>query len=80
MRIIIDAMGGDNALGEVIKGAVSAARDFDTEIILVGDKEKIGNIDDNRISVVHAPEIIGFDEDPRSCGENKNKFFNSDGA
>ena len=44
MRIIIDAMGGDNAPGEVIKGAVSAARDFDTEIILVGDKEKIGNI------------------------------------
>lgn len=64
MRIIIDAMGGDNAPGEVIKGAVSAARDFDTEIILVGDKEKIGNIDDSRISVVHAPEIIGFDEDP----------------
>ena len=35
MRIIIDAMGGDNAPDEVIKGAVSAARDFDTEIILV---------------------------------------------
>jgi glycerol-3-phosphate acyltransferase PlsX len=41
MRIAIDAMGGDNAPGEVVAGALQAAHDFDIEIILVGDEDAI---------------------------------------
>jgi len=37
MRIILDAMGGDKGPVEAAKGAVDAARDLGTEVILVGD-------------------------------------------
>ena len=39
MKIILDAMGGDNAPEAVVLGAVDAAKDFNTEIILVGRGE-----------------------------------------
>ena len=42
MRIAVDAMGGDAAPVEIVKGAASAARIYsDHEIILVGDQERI---------------------------------------
>jgi glycerol-3-phosphate acyltransferase PlsX len=43
IRISVDAMGGDNAPAEIVKGAVQAARDLDLEIFLVGIKDKIEN-------------------------------------
>lgn len=64
MKIIVDAMGGDNAPGEIVKGAQLAADEFDAEIILVGDKEKIGPQTNSRITVVHTTEVIGFEDDP----------------
>ena len=36
MRIAVDAMGGDYAPTEVVKGAVQAARDYGVAIMLVG--------------------------------------------
>ena len=42
MRIAVDAMGGDAAPVEIVKGAVAAARFYtDHEIILVGDQDRI---------------------------------------
>ena len=42
MRIAVDAMGGDEAPFEIVKGAVDAARVYSGhEIILVGDQERI---------------------------------------
>ena len=41
MKIILDAMGGDNAPEAVVLGALDAAKDFNTEIILVGRGEDI---------------------------------------
>ena len=41
MRIIIDAMGGDNAPEEIVKGAVSARKKFGVDITLVGRKNAI---------------------------------------
>lgn len=42
MRIAVDALGGDNAPGEIVTGAISAARRLtDDEIILVGDEARI---------------------------------------
>ena len=35
MKIILDAMGGDNAPEATIKGAVKAIKEIDSEIILV---------------------------------------------
>ncbi len=41
MRIAVDAMGGDNAPGELVAGAVAAAREGGTQILLVGDPEQV---------------------------------------
>ena len=41
MRIVIDAMSGDNAPSEIIKGAIQAAEKTDATLVLVGDKETI---------------------------------------
>ena len=67
MRIVIDAMGGDNAPQAPVRGAVAASLKYGCEIILVGDSEKIKPLlaeGDNggKISVVHASESIENDE------------------
>ena len=36
MKIIVDAMGGDNAPLEIVRGALDANRNHGVEIILVG--------------------------------------------
>ena len=41
MKIIVDAMGGDYAPRVVIEGAVAAAKEYNIQISLVGDEEKI---------------------------------------
>lgn len=41
MIILVDAMGGDNAPDAVIKGAVKAASEIKSEILLVGNEEII---------------------------------------
>ena len=41
MRIIVDAMGGDNAPYEIVKGTYAASLEYDASFILVGDKEQI---------------------------------------
>ena len=43
MKIIVDAMGGDNAPKAPVMGAIAAAKAYDVEIILVGQSEKILN-------------------------------------
>ena len=42
-RITFDAMGGDHAPGEIVKGAVQAAKELDIEAILVGLKEPVAD-------------------------------------
>ena len=41
VRIAVDAMGGDNAPGEVVAGAVAAAKEGGVQILLVGDPEQL---------------------------------------
>ena len=41
MKIIVDAMGGDYAPQEIVKGAVEAARAYKVDIVLVGKQEAI---------------------------------------
>lgn len=41
MKIIVDAMGGDNAPKAPVMGAIAAAKKFDVEIVLVGQSDKI---------------------------------------
>lgn len=72
MRIALDAMGGDYAPAEIVRGAVDAAGEIKSldRIFLVGDQEKIGAELDGlafppgKIEIVHASEAIGMDETP----------------
>ncbi len=73
MRIAIDAMGGDFAPRQNIRGAISAARRAKDkfEIVLVGDKDKIQReldrhfrIQDLKLSIYHAAQHIEMHEHP----------------
>lgn len=78
MKLAVDAMGGDNAPTEIIKGAILAAENFPGEIILVGDENKIREVlknerapDNLNISVRHAGEVIEMGEHPADAVRNK---------
>ncbi|WP_124101207.1 phosphate acyltransferase PlsX [Ruminococcus sp. Marseille-P6503] len=77
MNIVIDAFGGDNAPLEVIKGAVDAQRDFDIDVTLVGDENKIkacaeeNNLDISRLMIKHADTVIDVCEEPTSVIKGK---------
>ncbi len=71
VRIVIDAMGGDNAPEEPVKGAVEALKATDrAAIILAGQQEVIEKLlasyeyDHSRLTVVDAPEVIETGEPP----------------
>ena len=74
MKIIVDAMGGDNAPGEIVKGALQAARArSDLEIVLVGKEGEVkaaaaacGGLPE-RASVVNATEVIDMHDDPATA-------------
>lgn len=70
MRIILDAMGGDNAPAAVVKGAVLAAREDGLELVLVGRKDAVlpelrrhGHEAAN-LTLVPAEEIVEMGEHP----------------
>lgn len=66
MRIAIDAMGGDHAPHEIVAGAIQAARDFEVEIILVGDesalKAELPSPLPAGVSIQHASQVVQMDE------------------
>jgi len=77
MRIIIDAMGGDNAPKAVIDGAMRAVKDFDIEISLVGDVTAMNaqivdmGYSNDKISLVSATEIVADNDNPIDVIRNK---------
>ena len=70
-KIALDAMGGDNAPAEVVKGAVDAvkARD-DIKVFLVGQKDSVQaelekyTYPSEQIELIDAPEVIEMAEPP----------------
>lgn len=69
MKIAVDAMGGDFAPQEIVKGALQAAAEYKLAVILVGDEEKVraelgGHDAGGLVSIVHAPEVIEMNEHP----------------
>ena len=72
MRVILDAMGGDNAPLAPVMGAVQAAKDFGAEITLVGRGESIlevlrtNGIDTlpAGIEIANADDVVDMHDDP----------------
>lgn len=69
--VAVDAMGGDYAPGEIVKGAVEAVQKNDrVRVILTGLEDQIRaelkqySYPEDRISVVHASEVITTEETP----------------
>ncbi|MEG0304280.1 MAG: phosphate acyltransferase PlsX [Oscillospiraceae bacterium] len=77
MKIIIDAMGGDNAPKEILLGASEAVKEYGVEIIAVGNSDKIADtvrensIDMSNIRVVNASEEIEMCDEPTAAIRNK---------
>jgi glycerol-3-phosphate acyltransferase PlsX len=77
MLIALDAMGGDHAPREVVRGAVQAVRRLGVEVVLVGAPAQIGAELDGAggtpagISVLPASEVIGMDEAPSAAVRHK---------
>lgn len=78
MKIAVDAMGGDYAPQEVVKGAVDAVICHGMEVVLVGSEQTVRaelkkySYPSELVSVVHASEVIGMDEHPaRSVRQKK---------
>jgi len=75
MKIIVDAMGGDNAPDEIVKGALEAAKESGVDIVLTGrgedilrSIERMGLKDLPRgVEIVNASEIIDSEDDPASA-------------
>ncbi|MCG9969772.1 phosphate acyltransferase PlsX [Pelotomaculum terephthalicicum JT] len=69
MKIAVDAMGGDNAPGEIVKGALQAVEEYGVAVTLVGDENQVraelgSGEAAGLVNVVHAPEVIEMKDHP----------------
>ena len=70
MIVAVDTMGGDNAPKAQIDAAIEAVKEYDVEVVLLGDENDIKKYlegkayDFNKISIVHCSENIDNDEKP----------------
>lgn len=71
VKVAVDAMGGDNSPGEVVKGAVEAVTERgELEVFLVGPEDTVKaelsryTLPEGRLHVVNAQEVITNDEAP----------------
>ena len=79
MKIIVDAMGGDNAPQAPVMGAVQANREYGVDIVLVGKSEEILKVlADNGISdlpagveVAYASQVVEMCDDPATAFRKK---------
>ena len=81
MRIAIDAMGGDNAPDEIIKGVMEAREilDRDDELILIGVEDVIRvhlkslKAKTENFTIIDAPDVVSMDEKPIESLRKKRK-------
>lgn len=83
MKILIDAMGGDNSPDEIIKGCVQTVDELESEIILIGDESVINekvkefygkdNITEvnSKLTTKNASEVISNHESPTEAIRRK---------
>ena len=71
IKVCVDAMGGDNAPFEIVKGAVEAVNEYDKiKVFLVGQEEAVKpelskySYDTERVEVINAEEVIDPNEPP----------------
>ena len=71
--IAIDAMGGDHAPEEIVKGVAQVSLSTDIQCLLVGDERRIQAVlegvsyNPEHISILHSREVIGMADEPREA-------------
>ncbi|MBE6971942.1 MAG: phosphate acyltransferase PlsX [Ruminococcaceae bacterium] len=79
MKIIIDAMGGDNAPLEIVKGALQGQKRWGVDIILTGDTTAILKAVEacgektlpKGVEIAHADEVVEMCDDPATVFRRK---------
>jgi phosphate acyltransferase len=78
LLILVDAMGGDHAPYEIVKGCMDAITEKEGyEVLLIGDKEKIQTVltehkfSSNRLKIHNTTEIITNEDLPTKAIKNK---------
>ena len=75
MKIIIDAMGGDNAPAEIVRGADRAKRELGVDIVLTGIEEQVRACLEaegcSDIPVVNTTEVITMEDEPSTAIRRK---------
>ena len=79
MKIILDAMGGDNAPMAPVMGALQAAKDFGAQITLVGKGEEILKVLREKgiadlpegVEIANADEVVDMHDDPANVIRKK---------
>jgi glycerol-3-phosphate acyltransferase PlsX len=73
MRIAVDAMGGDHAPAEIVKGAAQAAAEYAVDISIVGLPHVVQPLLDShpRMQLVPCTQVIEMDEHPAQAVRNK---------
>jgi len=85
-RVALDAMGGDNAPGAIVEGAVLAAREYGCGVILVGREDAIRaelakhDIRGLDLPIIHTDEVIEMDEHPANAVRRKKKRLDDSGT
>lgn len=79
IRVALDAMGGDKAPGEIVAGAVEAARAFDMGVYLVGREDAIKaelakhDVHGLDLPILHTDEVIEMGEHPANAVRRKKR-------
>ena len=79
MRILVDAMGGDNAPDQIALGAIQAAKDFGCETVLVGRGEAILQALKDQgietlpkgVEIANADDVVDMHDDPATVVKKK---------
>lgn len=78
MRILVDAMGGDNAPDAIVNGSLDALKNQEGfDLTLIGDSDKINEIVKNRrfssprLQVIHSKEVITNEDMPTRAIKSK---------
>lgn len=78
MKVVVDALGGDNAPYEIVKGAIDALKKNENlKVVFCGDREKLEEIlkgfvfQNERVEIVHAPDVIGNNDIPTKAIKEK---------
>ena len=78
MRIIVDAMGGDNAPESAVWGGALAAKEYGEEVLLVGKPEVVANVlkekglsDVKGITIMPANDLVDMHDDPATVLRHK---------